>query len=76
MVLISIGKKSIKRRNKLRRDPDCEFHGFEEFITMVYENIQEDAKRAVKGVKYIPSPSELRGKELARKSLIEREAKI
>jgi hypothetical protein len=31
---------------RMRKHPDVEFHGFEEYISMSYENIQEEARAA------------------------------
>lgn len=43
---------------RLRKTKESEFLGFDETITMAYENIQETARIAVKGVKYIKTEVE------------------
>lgn len=30
--------------DRMRKHPDAEFHGFEEYLSMAYENIQEEAR--------------------------------
>jgi hypothetical protein len=55
--LIEIASK-YQTPDKLRKSKDAEFLGFDELITMSYENIQETARRAVKGVKFIPQQTQ------------------
>lgn len=39
---------------QIRKSDDAEFHGFSDALSMAYENIQEEARISVKGIKSIP----------------------
>lgn len=41
---------------RIRNHPDTEFHGFEEHLSMAYENIQEEARIASYKLKEIKIP--------------------
>lgn len=47
------GQTSYMTPDQLRKSEDCEFHGYDELITMTYENIQALAKQVTKGTRNI-----------------------